>query len=94
MLNGYKKNIRRLLAKNEEVIRYAEIMVREARYNYQMLLKTKGATLRRGNSKFEHEEVISRASGLYEHSKLILREVDPDNAEAFIQSTYGANTNG
>lgn len=93
MLSEYEKTIRRSLAKNEEAIRYAEIMVREAGYNYQMLVETRGATLRRGDSKFDHETVISRSFGLYECAKSVLREIDPDNSEAFIKSTYGYEVN-
>ena len=94
MLSEYEKTIRRSLAKNEEAIRHAEIMVREAGYNYQMLVETRGATLRRGDSKFDYEVLVSRSANLYGCAKSVLRALDPDNAEAFIQSTYGVNTNG
>jgi len=93
MLSEYEKTIRRSLSKNEDAIRYAEIMVREAGYNYQMLIETRGATLLRGGSKLDHahdhETAISRSFGLYENSKWVLRALDPDNAETFIKSTYG-----
>jgi hypothetical protein len=74
---------------DEGAIRYAEIMVREAGFNYEMIAQTRGATLRRGNSTFDYENIVSRSFALYECAKSILWAVDPDNAEAFIKSTYG-----
>ena len=82
-----------MISSEEETIRYAEIMVREAGYNYMITDQLRGAILRKGQSKFDTEDVVSRSAALYECSKSVLRSIDPDNAEAFIQSTYGADIN-
>jgi len=85
MLSDYEKTIRRSLAKNEETIRRAESLVREAGYNYAQLNDMRGV---------RPTGAISRAFNLYFLAKELLHHVDPDNAEAFIQSAYGANNNG
>jgi hypothetical protein len=81
-----------MLSDYEKTIRRAEIMVREAGYNYVMAtqLRLRGVTI----TGVDPEEIISRAANLYECAKSVLQSLDPDNAEAFINSTYGAHTYG
>lgn len=69
---------------NEDIIRYAEAMVRESGYNYAQLNDMRGV---------RPMEAISRASHLYDLAKELLHRLDPSNAKSFIKSTYGYKVN-
>ena len=79
----------------EDLVRYAEAMVREAGYNYAVLFTAKDVPTSESMPRLCYGEVISRASCLYDLAKEMLHRVDPTNADSFIKSTYGYEvTNG
>ena len=64
-----------------EVKRLAQILVRESGYNAAM-------------SKHAKDEAYSRATGIYDYACALLRVVDPEDAEAFIKSTWFGGEGG
>lgn len=76
---------------SERAIRLAEAAVREAGYNYAQLAPMSGMFF--SSRRTDGQDMVSRAFTIYECAKAVLYELDPDNAEAFIQSTYGYEVN-
>lgn len=83
-----------MFSNQEETIRRVESLVRETGYNYARLLSARNEFVEIRLQKTDLEEALSRAFDLYFLAKELLHHVDPDNAESFIQSTYGYKANG